>query len=97
MEQIKQTLENILLDIEDTGILNDGNINLLNTAIRDYKIVVIELKKTDKSKFGELPDHINEFQEAANEARTSKTNVDLYHAYRTEVVRKIEDAINLLS
>lgn len=97
MEQIRQTLENTLLTIEDTGILNDDNLDLLATATKNYEVVVIELKKTDGGKFGELPDHIDQFQEAAHESRTGKTNVDLYHAYRTDVVRKIENAINLLA
>jgi len=96
MEQAKHTLENILSSIEDTDILNDENLNLLTTASRDYKTIVIELHKTDGSKFGELPDEIEEFNEAKEEARTSKTNSDKYHAYRTNVVRKIENAINML-
>jgi len=96
MEQIKETLENILLSIEDAGIFNNENLELVKTAGKEYEAVVIELKKTDGSKFGNLPDNNEEFNEAADEARTSQTNVDKYHAYRAGVVRKIENAINLL-
>ncbi|WP_158799669.1 hypothetical protein [Pedobacter sp. L105] len=96
MEQIKETLGNILLSIEDAGIFNSENLGLVQTADRDYEAVVIELKKTDGSKFGNLPDAAEKFEESAEEARTSQTNVDKYHAYRAAVVRKIENAINLL-
>jgi len=96
MEQIKQTLENTLSTIEDTGILNDDNLDLLASAAKNYEVVVIELKKTDGSKFGQLPDQIDGFQENNNEARTNIVNVDLYHTYRTDVVRKIENVINIL-
>lgn len=96
MEQVKHTLENILSSIEDTGILNDDNLSLLKTAARDYKTTVIELQKTDGTKFGELTDEIDEFQALTEEARTSQANVDRYHAYRTNLVRKIENVMNML-
>lgn len=96
MEQIKQTLDNILSSIEYAGIFNDVNLDLITRAAKEYEVVVIELKKTDGSKFDELADHIDGFKVAEGEARTSKINVDLYHAYYSDVVRKIETAINLL-
>jgi cobalamin biosynthesis Co2+ chelatase CbiK len=96
MEQIKKTLENILNSIEDTGILNDANLQLLHTASREYQAVVIDLKKIDGSKFGTLSDEVKPFAENTHESRTSQPNVDEYHAYRTELIRKIEDAINSL-
>lgn len=96
MEQIKQTLDNILSSIEYAGIFNDVNLDLIEKAAKAYEVVVVELKKTDGSKFGELTDHIDGFETAEGEARTSKINVDLYHAYYNGVVRTIETAINLL-
>jgi cobalamin biosynthesis Co2+ chelatase CbiK len=96
MEQIKKTLENIFNSIEDTGILNDANLQLLHTASREYQAVVIDLKKIDGSKFGTLSDEVKPFAENTHELRTSQSNVDQYHAYRIELIRKIEDAINSL-